>query len=195
MTSGSAFDAAAGWPGSPNTGRACIGRHSMARGYTAPRRTRGDEMAGSVKTGIHWITPPDGLQKAIKQYGEKALAAAHATVAHVGAQGQNYMRSNAPWHDRTGNARGGLFFAVDGFGQGSISGEVSVRDPTAFERGALQSAIASGDAKTLILVFGYTMFYGVYLELDHGGAYAIIEPAMEKFIPVLKDALARLFAD
>jgi hypothetical protein len=169
-----------------------------ARALGADVRPGGREgvgVAGSVKTGIQWVTPPDGLQKAIKQYGEKALAAAHATVAHVGAQGQNYMRSNAPWHDRTGNARGGLFFAVDGFGQGSISGEVNVRDPSAFELNTMRGAVASGDAKTLILVFGHTMFYGVYLELDHGGAYAIVEPAMEKFIPVLKDALARLFAD
>ena len=145
------------------------------------------------QVGIQWVTPPSELAKAIKQYGNRALVATHATCAHVGAQMQNTARKNAPWHDRTGNARGGLFFAVDGLGQGTVTGDRKPVEPEAFRRDAAYIAGEGGDAQTLVVVLGHTMKYGEYLELDHGGAYAIIMPTIEQFVPVIEAALKKLY--
>ena len=146
------------------------------------------------QAGIEWVTPPSELAKAIKQYGNRALVATHAVCAHVGAQMQNHARANAPWHDRTGNARGGLFFAVDGFNLQPILGDTKPRDPEAFRRDAAYVAGEGGDAVTLVVVLGHTMSYGEHLELDHGGAYAIIMPTIEQFVPVLEAALKKLYS-
>jgi hypothetical protein len=61
---------------------------------------------------------------------------------------QDYMRNNAPWTDRTGNARGGLF-----------------------------AQARHSDAVNAI-VFYHTMPYGIFLEVSNGGTYAIIVPTL-----------------
>jgi hypothetical protein len=145
------------------------------------------------EVGIEWVTPPSELAKAIKQYGARALVATHAVMAHDGAAMQNAARANAPWHDRTGNARGGLFFAVDGFNLRPITGKVAPKDPAAFRRDAVHVAGEGGDASTLVIVLGHTMFYGRFLELENGGAYAIVIPTIEQFVPVVEASLKRLY--
>lgn len=65
--------------------------------------------------------------------------------------GQNFMRANAPWTDRTGNARQGLF------------GRLYRRGPLSF---------------TIILF--HSVDYGIWLELAHDRKYKIIEPAWRR---------------
>lgn len=60
-----------------------------------------------------------------------------------------YMKSNAPWTDRTGNARQGLH-AVYG---------------------------KEGDAHTLTLAHGVS--YGIWLEVRYAGRYAVILDSMQ----------------
>jgi hypothetical protein len=146
------------------------------------------------QAGIQWVTPPSELADAIRQYGNRALVATHAVSAHVGAQMQNSARENAPWHDRTGNARGGLFFAVDGFNLHPVLGETKPKEPEAFRRDAAISIGQGGDDQTIVVILGHTMSYGEYLELAHGGAYAIIMPTIEQYIPVLEAALKKLYS-
>lgn len=71
-----------------------------------------------------------------------------AIMTRGATNGQNYMRENAPWTDRTGNARGGLFAQY----------------------------VNDGDSHTIVMY--HTMPYGVYLEFKDGGRYKIIEPAL-----------------
>lgn len=59
-------------------------------------------------------------------------------------------RAGAPWTDRTGNARSGLFGAVEK-GKGRV---------------------------TIYLSHGERIDYGVYLELNHAGRFAIIWPTI-----------------
>lgn len=63
-------------------------------------------------------------------------------------EGQNFMRSNAPWTDRTGNARQGL------------AGR-------SFKRGQWKYTI----------VLYHSVSYGIWLELANDRKYKIIEPA------------------
>jgi len=79
------------------------------------------------------------------------LAAAPAALAYSqkkAAEIENYMKANAPWTDRTGNARRGL------------------RAEVSQSRGRYVTTIK----------MSYNVYYGVYLEYAMGRRYAIIEP-------------------
>lgn len=152
-------------------------------------------MSPATKSSIQWVINPSALGKAIKKYGDRAKVAAHAVCAQAGAKMQNEARENALWEDRTGNARGGIFFAVDGFGVAPKTGTTEAGAPVPFRRDAREDKGAGGSAKTLVVVLGHTMFYGEYLELGMGGAYEIIYPTMLANVPELERALANLFKD
>lgn len=62
---------------------------------------------------------------------------------------QNRMRSEAPWTDRTANARQGLF---------ARSGKAEGR---------------------YYIVLYHTVPYGIWLEIKNSGRYAIIEPSLQ----------------
>ena len=84
---------------------------------------------------VRWIVSPTGIASQIAlrsrgvQEGVGKLGQSHASRA------EGAMKSRAPWNDRTGNARQGLF------GQAEAS-------PTG-----------------VTITLGHTMHYGVYLEL------------------------------
>src|SRR5688500_12027402 len=110
---------------------------------------------------FEWIVPPTVLIKAIEQYGEKALVAVQAAAKYWGQSIQDEARQNASWVDRSANARGGLFFAVDGFGLEPITGEVSPEARSEMS----DVTVESGSADTLIITLGHTVFYGKFLEM------------------------------
>jgi hypothetical protein len=59
---------------------------------------------------------------------------------------RDYMQANAPWTDRTGDARRGLF------------------------------ALASHQGRSWQIVLGHSVHYGIYLEKYMSERFAIIEP-------------------
>lgn len=134
---------------------------------------------------LQWITPPSVLSRNIEDYGRKVLAAVQALATYWGQGVQDRSRQSAPWVDRTGNARGGLFFAVDGFDLGTITGEVT---PGA---AGLRSdvAVEAGSKDTLIIALGHTVFYGKFLELANGGKYAVVMSSIEGNLPQLERML------
>jgi hypothetical protein len=137
---------------------------------------------------IHWIKPPSELAKAIDIYGEKVLAAVHAAAQYFGQKCQNDSRRGARWEDRTGNARSGLFYAVDGFAQGTVIGEVDANAKALMT----DVTVEEGSNDTLIIVVGHTVFYGKFLETAHGGAYAIIMSTIEGNLPGLGKMLKEI---
>jgi len=80
----------------------------------------------------------DGVAEAMKKFADKLVT---------------YARNNAPWEDRTGDARAGL-----------------VADVVA-------------DDKEMTLTLKHTVDYGVWLEIRWGGRYAIIIPTVEQLGP------------
>ena len=116
--------------------------------------------------------------------------ALQAVANYWGQSIQDEARKNAPWEDRTGNARGGLFFAVDGFGMEPITGTVTP------ESGELNSdvQIVEGSKDTLIIALAHTVFYGKYLELSNGGSHAIIMSTIESNLSNLEDMMRDYFA-
>jgi hypothetical protein len=143
-----------------------------------------------VASGFQWARPPEALAQAIRDYEKKALVAIRAVAAYEGQAMQDDARRNAPWQDRTGNARGGLFYAVDGLGLPTIVGQVSVE--TGAGVGNEDVSIESGGDHTLILTLGHTMFYGKYLELSNGAKFAVVMSTIEAHLPMLEKALGDL---
>lgn len=141
------------------------------------------------KTGFEWVVSPKVIADGLEEYGQKALIAVQAVANYWGQLIQNDARENANWEDRTGNARGGLFFAVDGFGLGTITGEVTAEAKSEMS----DVAVESGSKDTLIITLGHTVFYGKYLELSNGGRYAIIMSTMEQNFPQLERMVQEVF--
>lgn len=79
---------------------------------------------------------------------------------------QNYARANAPWTDRTGNARQGLAAKY------SASGGIHV------------------------ITVSHGVPYGVWLETKYAGRYAIIEPTViaegQRIMASMKGAITKL---
>lgn len=77
---------------------------------------------------------------------------------------ENYMRSNAPWTDRTTNARNGLFSHAD-------------REATHHS-----------------LLMSHSVSYGIYLETMQTGRYGIIVPTWLRTSDELWRMLSKLFS-
>lgn len=142
-----------------------------------------------MQSGFQWVVSPQVLIKGIEDYGEKALIAIQAVANYWGQLVQNQARENAAWEDRTGNARGGLFFAVDGFGLSPLIGEVAPEATSEMS----DVTIESGDKDTLIITLGHTVFYGKFLELSNGGMYAIILTTIEGNLSTLDQMMQETF--
>jgi hypothetical protein len=135
-----------------------------------------------MNSGFKWVvSPSQQLIPAVKKYGQDVLVAVQAVANYWGQFVQDDARQEAHWEDRTGNARGGLFFAVDGFGLDSLTGTVTP-DATAQMSDV---AVESGDKNTLIITLGHTVFYGKFLELSNGGRFAVVMSTLEGNLPKL----------
>lgn len=119
------------------------------------------------KTDFVWVIPPTRMAQNVTAYGDKVQVAIRALAEFIATKLQNEARQNAPWTDRTGNARSGLFGVVDD---------------------------AAKDLVTIYLSHGHTIFYGMFLELSNGGKYAIIEPTIEANLPEIKRMLNDLLS-
>jgi len=143
-------------------------------------------MSGS---GFVWVKPPSNISKGVVDYGNKIEAALYAIAGKWGQDVQDEARQDAQWTDRTGNARSGIFYAVDGFGMGTMIGEVSAEAKTLMK----DTSVEEGSAKSLVIVVSHTVFYGKFLETKQGGKYAIIMSTIEKNLPRLEKLVQGIF--
>lgn len=107
----------------------------------------------------------DELSRNLGIAAAKAGEIVDAVLERNEAVAQNYMRMNAPWTDRTGNARQGLFaqaYATAGSGQ----------------RGRDASGRFTTGRGEHGLVMYHTMPYGVFLEVRFSGRDEIIMPTV-----------------
>ena len=146
-----------------------------------------------MKTGFEWVVSPKVIADGLEEYGQKALVAIQAVANYWGQLVQNDERERVDrehlWVTRTGAAQGGLFFAVDGFGLESITGEVTPEAKSAMS----DVAIESGSKDTLIITLGHTVFYGKFLELSNGGKHAVIMSTIEKNLGSLERQVQEVF--
>lgn len=114
-----------------------------------------------------WVKPPRTVAREIEAYGRRVVTAVKALGDYIAQKMQDDARRNAPWQDRTGNARSGLFSLAE---------------------------MAARDAVAIYLSHGHTVVYGVFLEMAHGQRYAIIMPTIQRNLPEIERMLKRLFA-
>ena len=138
---------------------------------------------------ITWVKTPEKLGEAIEKYGARMLVAVHAAASYWGQDVQNQTRKSKTWEDRTGAARSGLFYAVEGFGLKPVIGELETKgNPRSLMKDV---TVESAGKDRLIIAVAHTVFYGKYLELHHGGRYAVIMSTMESNLPQLERLMAR----
>jgi hypothetical protein len=136
-----------------------------------------------------WVRPPSELAKDFAAYGHRVEVAMYAAANAWGQHIQDAARHSAPWEDRTGNARSGLFYGVDGLGMGEIVGDIS----SAAKALMSEVEVVSASRNEIIIVLGHTVFYGKYLEISRGGKYAIIMSTIEENMPALEALMRKCY--
>lgn len=125
-----------------------------------PTGTAAADMAKSkARTAVIWDNP---LPKNILVADQTLRQAIWKVVQYETNDGQNFMRTNAPWTDRTGNARQGLFARAYRDGHGYVS------------------------------VFYHTVDYGIFLELARSGQNRIIIPTLQKKGPDFMSSISKV---
>jgi len=136
-----------------------------------------------MKTGFQWVVKPEQLAKNIEAY---------ALAVRWGQECQDKSRKAAPWTNRSGAARSGLFFAVDGLGFQPFIGQLGEKGAEALAA-KTDTATVEGDAQHLVITLGHTVFYGKFLELCNGGKYAVVMSTIESNLPQLEKLLKETF--
>lgn len=111
------------------------------------------------------VITKDTLTPGLKAFGPQVDAAVGKTVDYFTIRAEAYMKENAPWTDRTGNARNTLH-------------------AEAFHEPPVQHGI----------VCAHGMPYGFWLEVIQEGRFEIINPTIEAIGHELMNGLALLFA-
>lgn len=107
--------------------------------------------------GLTWDVPPtEAIPALVDAYVAAIRSRVRMLVDYYAAVIEAWMKENAPWTDRTSNARQTL---------------------------AAQVEELAHDMLSILLAGGVDYF--VYLELGHQGRYAIIAPALDRFGPML----------
>lgn len=113
---------------------------------------------------VTWEVPPsEAFQAMTLRYGSLI----HQAILHIAnvraVEIESWMKSNAAWQDRTGEARKQL-----------ITDIIDLAD------------------SAIVIILSHGVDYGVFLELSYGGRYAIITPALDEFIPKIWSDVVRV---
>lgn len=108
------------------------------------------------------FTGLDALAQSIQQHDQKVKRYIGAQFLRAEGEATTYAKQNAPWTDRSGNARAGLF--------------------------AKASAVNGGEAFELVMA--HSMFYGIYLESRFSGKFAILMPTINYIGQLLINRIA-----
>lgn len=113
---------------------------------------------------IIWDAGRAQLLRNLREGPQKVQKASTAIANRMAPQVANYAKLNAPWTDRTGNARNGL------------------------------SAQPFSEGDTVGIVLYHSVSYGIWLEVRWGGRYAIINPTIDAMGPRVMSEYNNLLA-
>jgi hypothetical protein len=118
------------------------------------------DFAGEAGKGIITVVWQDrGMTKAINAGSEVIKSRVMAVLGQQAPQIENWMKTNAPWQDQTGNARNGL------------------------------AARAYREDDEMGIILYHQVPYGIWLEVRFSGEYAIIDPALQYWGPKVMQAV------
>lgn len=114
--------------------------------------------------GFVWFHSPDevfpeGLDRYVSDIRMAIMQISRQRAPEI----ETWMKNNAPWEDRTGNARQ------------TLHTEVWMM------------------AEQAVIRLSHGMGYGTFLELAHGGRWAVIGPALDHFAPKIWNDVEQLF--
>jgi hypothetical protein len=116
-----------------------------------------------MSDGFVWAHSPDEVFPAgMDEYLAGVRAAILQIAQRRAPEIEAWMKANAPWTDRTGNARQTLSVEVRMF------------------------------ATQVVIWMSHGVTYGKYLELAYGGQYAVIGPALDQFAPAIWNDVEQL---
>lgn len=104
----------------------------------------------------------DQVNRNLRAHRNRQIAAVRALAERTVGKMEGHAKSHAPWTDRTGEARKGLF------------GYVLSRETV------------------MLLRIAHGVQYGVFLELTNQGKYAILDPTAKRFAPMFFDDVRKL---
>ena len=112
-----------------------------------------------------WHVPPEqGIGPVYDEAVIRARAIAKQVLLSYAPRIETWMKQNARWQDRTGNARQGLYAEVEEF------------------------------ATSVSLIADHSMWYGYILETAHSGRFSIVAPAIDHFYSQIVADLRRIFS-
>lgn len=103
------------------------------------------------------------LTKNLRAFTKKGKQMAYEQMEKEAKELEKYMKANAPWQDRTGDARENLNTKVEQKGQ------------------------------KITIILSNPMYYGYYLEQKMGKRFAIIDPTIKAKSGEVMDSLKGLF--
>lgn len=113
--------------------------------------------------GFQWVVAPTDVFPEMAEKYTQAVFQSGRNIAYDRAEDMEaWARQQAPWQDRTGDARERLHATVE----------------------------ETGPIGTIVLSHGVD--YGIWLEVAHSGAYAIIAPAIDYWAPIVFRDLQRM---
>lgn len=116
-------------------------------------------------TGFHFELDMAPLFKGLKVLDRKTDRGIAGVVEYWDSRIEAHMKVAAPWTDRTGNARIGLFAKAG-------------HDP----------------GKSHWIDLGHRVPYGIWLEVRWAGRYAIVLPTLIAYGPKIMKTMTKLFA-
>lgn len=107
--------------------------------------------------------------KSVRNMEDKLQRALYGVVKYWDGPAEEHMKHNAPWTDRTTNARNGLFATA-------------------------QKSANTIAASTFAIILGHSVDYGIFLELGTKNMKArpIIMPTIEKYAPKVMKTLTKI---
>lgn len=120
-------------------------------------------VSGGKRGGMSITVTENTLSKGIKTLPGMVNRVAAFAMMKNAAPAENWMKANAPWTDRTTNARNGLSVRYVG---------------------------SAGGVHTMVMF--HSVDYGIWLEVAHEGTYAIIDPAVQEWGPRVMNDLVGL---
>ena len=113
--------------------------------------------------GFEWEVPPEQAFPPLADAAAQQIKViVYQLMLSYAPRIEAWMKQNAAWMDRTGNARQGLYAEVEAF------------------------------ATQVSLIADHSMDYGFWLETRHAGRYAIIAPAIDHFYPQIVSDLRQI---
>lgn len=113
-------------------------------------------------SGMKW--EDEGLLKNLQTFNTRADRALTASITYHAGRAEAYAKRNAPWRDRTSNARNGLFATAR-------------RKPPSYR-----------------IIVGHSVPYGIWLEVANSGRYQIIRPTIDHEGPELMKTVSKMFS-